>query len=183
MDAQARDESWQDTQAAQAGAEEPRPARGPARQERMRRVGAYHPAVLIAAAVLLIAVLWLAVHSVNQRRARIAAAEIVRVNAEAERKAQLQAELQQREEAVRQQARQAELDRQEALKRQAIREREQQDEAARKAVAAEELRKEQAWLKFYRKPASCNDSGTIECANGYIKARRVFEEKYGRGEL
>lgn len=185
MEAQApqADEGWQDTQAAQPGGDPVREKREAVRPAPTGAVRSPRPFVLVLVAVLVLAIIAVTASAYSQRRSRLAAAEIVRMNAETARQAQLQAEQQLRDETARQQARQAEQDKQDALKRQAIREREQQEEAARKAVAAEEVRKEQAWQKFYRKPSSCNDSGSIECANGYIKARRTFEQKYGRGEL
>ena len=96
---------------------------------------------------------------------------------------QLQLRQQQRAETARQQARHDELDRQEALKVQAIRKQQAFDEAQRRAVIAEAERKERAWAKFYRRPPSCNDTASMECANGFIRAKRAFEEKYARGEI
>ena len=48
-------------------------------------------------------------------------------------------------------------------------------------------RKERAWNKYYKKPATCkgnpsNESMT-ECANHYIRAKRQFEEAYAAGKL
>jgi hypothetical protein len=182
MGVQDQDGHWQDTQAAPRDIEH-LPARrdstpvGPPDRARS------FPLALILAVVVGIAVASISVHAYLDWRARVALEETVRANTEAARQARLKAEQQQREEAARQQLRQAELDQQEALRLQAIRDRQSADEAARKAVTAEADRKEKAWAKFYRKPASCNDAATLECANGYIRAKRAFEEKYARGEL
>jgi hypothetical protein len=102
---------------------------------------------------------------------------------ESMQKAQLQAQEQQREQAIREASRQAELQRQEAMRLQAVAESQRAEEDVRRASAAEADRKERAWAKFYRKPAACNDAVSMECANAYIRAKRTFEEKFARGEL
>jgi hypothetical protein len=138
---------------------------------------------LILAAVVGAAVVSIAVHAYLEWRARVALEEILRASAEATRKLQLQLEQQRRNDAAAQQARQRQLERQEASRAQAIREQQQTQEDARQATLAEADRKERAWAKFYRRPASCNDAASMECANGYIRAKRSFEEKFARGEL
>lgn len=183
MAVQEHESDWQDTQqSGQSGAtpvreSHPRPA-PPAQPLSWR-----HPLVLALVVLSLLAVMTLGVRGCVERKARTARAEMARINAEAAHQAQLLAERQQREDIARQQARQAALDAQEAAKRQAARELEQQEAAARRAEAAEAERKEQAWAKFYRKPASCNDAGTMNCANDYIRAKREFERRYAKGEL
>jgi hypothetical protein len=172
---------WQDTQSAQ-------PEAAPAREIHRstppaRPLGWRHPLVLTFIVLAIIATMAFGVRGCVERKARILQAQTARANAEAARQAQLLAEKQQQEEIARQQARQAALDEQEAAKRRAAREREEQEVAARRAEAAEAERKEQAWAKFYRKPASCNDAATMTCANDYIRAKRDFEKKYAKGEL
>ena len=55
------------------------------------------------------------------------------------------------------------------------------EDAARAAVNSVD-RKSKPWAKFYRKPATCEDVATMECANGFIRARRTFEVRYERGD-
>jgi hypothetical protein len=61
--------------------------------------------------------------------------------------------------------------------------RQEAEEAARKADLAEVARRERAWAKFYRKPSSCSETVSMECANGFIRAKREFDERFARGEL
>jgi len=185
MDAQDRDAgTWQDTQGALRGAAEAL-AGGPssARFDQVRRARHMRQFAWLMAAVIGVAVLLIAVHQVRDWRARVALEDAARANAEAQQRAQLQADLQRREDEARRQRLQAQIDQQEALKTQAIRERQQADEQARQAAEAETERKEKAWAKFYRRPPACTDAGSLECANSYIRARRTFEVKYARGEL
>jgi hypothetical protein len=48
-------------------------------------------------------------------------------------------------------------------------------------------RKERAWNKYYKKPATCegnpSNEAMTECANHYIRAKRQFEEAYAAGKL
>lgn len=143
----------------------------------------YHPIAIIFAALLGAGAVSIGVHAYLEWRARVAIEQVMRVSNEVARKMQMQIAQQQREEAARRQAQKEQLDRQEALKVQAIRERQSAEEDARRATLAEADRKERAWAKFYRKPPSCNEAATMECANGFIRAKRTFEEKYARGDL
>jgi hypothetical protein len=182
---ESRDSQWPDTQ---GGLRERDPARqarsgGSAPAARARRSMSRHPIALIVAAVIGVAVLTIAVQAYLEWRARVALEEVLRAGAEATRKLQLQFEQQRRDAVAAEQARQLQLERQEASHAQAIRAQQQAQEDARQAILAEADRKERAWLKFYRRPASCNDAASMECANGYIRAKRAFEDKFARGEL
>ena len=137
----------------------------------------------LMAAIIGVAVLLIAGHQVRDWRARVALEEAARANAEAQQRAQLQADLQRRDDEARRQRLQAQIEQQEALKTQAIRERQQAEEQSRLAAEAEAERKEKAWARFYRRPPACTDAGSLECANSYIRARQTFEVKYARGEL
>lgn len=60
--------------------------------------------------------------------------------------------------------------------------------APSKPVSAEEQkRRERAWAKFYRRPASCEGNPTtdqlIECANHFIRSKREFDERWKAGTL
>ena len=48
-------------------------------------------------------------------------------------------------------------------------------------------RKERAWNKYYKKPATCEGNLTneamTECANHYVRSKRQFEEAYAAGKL
>ncbi|MES2098817.1 MAG: hypothetical protein V4569_03285 [Pseudomonadota bacterium] len=178
MGVQDRDWYWKDTQ---GGSRDGDSRSG--RPFRPNGSSSYHPIAIVLAALIGAGAMMVGVHAYQEWRARVAIAEVLRAGNEAMRQVQLQAAQQQREEAARQQARQAQIDRQEALKVQAIRQRQEADDEARRAIIAAADRKERAWAKFYRKPAACNDSASMECANGFIRAKRTFEEKYTRGEL
>ncbi len=178
MGVQDRDWYWKDTQGGSRDGDN----RG-GRPFRPNGSSSYHPIAIVLAALIGAGALMVSVHAYQEWRARVAIAEVLRAGNEAMRQVQLQAAQQQREQAARQQARQAQIDRQEALKVQAIRQRQEADDEARRVALAAADRKERAWAKFYRKPATCNDSASMECANGFIRAKRTFEEKYARGEL
>ena len=143
----------------------------------------YHPIAIVLAALIGAAAMTIAVHAYQEWRARVAISEVFRASNEAMRKMQLELAQQQRDEALRQQARQAQIERQAALKVQASRDQQQMDEEARRVVNAAADRKERAWAKFYQKPARCSEAASMECANGFIRAQRTFEDKYARGEL
>jgi hypothetical protein len=184
MDAQDRDGTWQDTQGAQRGSAEVS-SRGESspRFDRAHRSRYTRRFAWLVAAIIGVAVVLIAAHQYRDWRARIALQDAARANTEAQQRAQAQADLQRREDEARRQRLQAQIEQQEALKTQAIRERQQADEQARQAAEAEAERKEKAWAKFYRRPPACTDAASLECANGYIRARRTFEVKYARGEL
>ena len=124
-------------------------------------------------------VLFAAMHAYSGRQARVAAEESARTA----QHNQLQAEQRQRSESETQQVRQAELDRQEAIRWQTIRDRQQVTDRVTQSSAAEMVRRQQAWNKFYRPSAFCIEAGTVECANAFIRARRLFEQEYARGAI
>ena len=134
---------------------------------------------MVAVAALLLAVLAWIVRS----RTEAAAERTLRSVPNALEQSQLEGQQLQREAVDREATRQARLQQQEAKRRQAIADQQRAEEEAQRAEAEAVDRKAKAWEKFYRKPAACNDATTMECANAYIRAKRVFEEKYGRGEL
>lgn len=142
-----------------------------------------HPITVVLAVIFGAVAVWGVQVAVVEWRARVAAEQIMRAGNEAMRQTQLRLQQVQREVAEREERRQAALRQQEAIKAQAIAERQQAADEARRAAAAAVERKDKAWARFYRKPAHCADSATVECANDYIRAKRSFEEKYARGEL
>lgn len=93
---------------------------------------------------------------------------------------QMQA-LQQRE-ADRREA--AELVKRQAAQRLADMQR-QQAQAQMQAIAAETA-KEEAWKRYYQRPAHCDDAvgdAFVECGNHFIRAKRKFEALYAAGKL
>jgi hypothetical protein len=58
---------------------------------------------------------------------------------------------------------------------------------SRPISAEEQKRRERAWAKFYRRPASCEGNPTtdqlIECANHFIRSKREFDERWKAGTL
>jgi hypothetical protein len=145
-----------------------------------RRVNPFIVALLwLLSAVVLFA----AGMSVVQSRQRAASEYLKQIEQEAERKAQAQKELQQREAAEREVKRLAMVDDQEAARIKAIGDAQRADDDAKRAALEDTERKAKAWLKFYRKPSVCNDATTMECANAYIRAKRAFEMKYAKGDL
>lgn len=93
---------------------------------------------------------------------------------------QMQA-LQQRE-AERREA--AELGKRQEAQRLALMQR-QQAQAQMQAMAAETA-KEDAWKRYYQRPAHCDDAvgdAFVECGNHFIRAKRKFEALYEAGKL
>jgi hypothetical protein len=128
-------------------------------------------------------VLFAAGMSVVQSRQRAASEYLKQIEQEAERKAQVQRDLQQREAAEREAKRLALMDEQESARVRAIADAQRADDDAKRQAIEESERKAKAWLKFYRKPPVCNDATTLECANAYIRAKQAFEMKYAKGQL
>lgn len=118
-----------------------------------------------------------------QWRAQAATQETLRLNQEAQRQAQAQIDQMQREALARQAQLEAEQQRQEEKRAQALAEELRAVEAARRAEADAADRREKAWARFYRQPPHCEIAATMECTNRYIRAKRLFDEKYARGEL
>lgn len=59
-------------------------------------------------------------------------------------------------------------------------------EDSRQAVLIEATAKENAWKRYYTKPAHCDKAegpAFVECANQYIRAKRAFDELYAPGKL
>ncbi len=135
--------------------------------------------VMLAAAALLFAVLAWIVHT----RAEAAAELKIRSVPNALQQSQLEGQKLLNEAGDRDAARQTRLQQQEAQRQQAVAAQQQAEEEGLRAQTEEVDRKAKAWEKYYRKPAVCNDATTMDCANAYIRAKRVFEEKYARGEL
>jgi len=58
---------------------------------------------------------------------------------------------------------------------------------SRPVSAEEQKRRERAWARFYRRPASCEGNPTtdqlIECANHFIRSKREFDERWKAGAL
>jgi hypothetical protein len=60
------------------------------------------------------------------------------------------------------------------------------EEERKRAAEAAKQAKEDAWARYYRKPARCENAegqAFVECANEYIRAKRRFEELYAAGKL
>jgi hypothetical protein len=152
------------------------------RQSR-RRPSSFHPVAIFLAAVIGSAGAWITVHAYLEWRTRVALEEVMRAGNDAIQRVQQQLQQQQRESAAREQVRREQFASQEASKLWAARMRQEAEEAARKGDLAEVARKERAWARFYRKPPSCKETVSIECANGFIRAKREFDERFARGEL
>jgi len=183
MDAQDGGGEWKDTQGPLRKADA-----GPAPRRKRRfaphaRSWTTHPLTLSLALVIGVALAWVVTVSIVRWRAQVAAEHQMQVTQEAARQAELRAQQAQREAAEREEQRQTKLQQQEALKAQAFAARQQAEEDARRAEAAAADRKEKAWAKFYRRPAFCETAATMECVNGYIRARRSFEEKWNKAEF
>jgi len=118
-----------------------------------------------------------------QWRAQAATQETLRLNQEAQRQAQAQIEQMQREALARQAQLEAQQQREEEKRIQASTEQQRAADAARRAEADEADRREKAWARFYRPPPHCETAATMECTNRYIRAKRLFDEKYAKGEL
>lgn len=158
-------------------------ARREGRLPQINRLRSLHPATGAALSIIG-ALLFLAIGvSLMQWRARVALDEVMGMNQESAQSSQVQMQQVLRDEAVRQAQRQAQIQQQEAMRFKAIAERQRDDEDLRRAAVNAVDRKAKAWARFYRKPATCEDVATMECANNFIRARRTFEEKYARGEL
>ena len=139
--------------------------------------------VIIALAVAGLVLVWIVGVTFVQWRAQQAAQETLRLNQEAQRQAQAQVEQMEREALTRKAQLEAEQQRQEEKRVKAFAEEQRAAEAARRAEVETADRREKAWARFYRPPPHCESSATMECTNRYIRAKRVFDEKWARGEL
>lgn len=176
--------AWSDTIARDDTPDAPREAspraaaRGPAgRPARMPL------ALVVALGLAGLGLLWIVAVTFVQWRAQASAQETLRLNEEAQRQAQVQAEQIQREALARQAQLQLEQQRQDELRVRALAEQQRAAEAAQRVEAEAAERKEQAWNRFYRPPPHCVTAATMDCTNRYIRAKRAFEEKYAKGEL
>ena len=154
-----RDWYWQDRARKERQYYNPREFRsgGAAAQDAVlpRRDSALLTHIGIAAALVLV---WLLVELVTQWRADVAAREMMRLNHEAAQRAQAQSIQMQQEAAERQARRDADLQRQQTLRRQVIAERQRLENDYKRAALTAVDRKERAWIRFYRKPAVCNEA-------------------------
>lgn len=169
------------------------PTRGPRRREdrgdwqrtpdRSGWSWSTHPIALILIVIVGMTVAWAIREAIVVWQVRTALEQFTHSSQEAIRRAQVDAQRAQRELAVRELQRQAELQQKEAAKQQVIAQRQQLEAQLKMDVAAAAARKEKAWAKFYRRPAICLESATVQCANEFIRAKRQFEDKYAKGEL
>lgn len=74
-----------------------------------------------------------------------------------------------------------------AIKLEQVEQQRQALDQARRAAQSEAARREEAWQKFYRKPATCDEARggvwSVDCANEYIRATARFAELYDAGKL
>ncbi len=127
--------------------------------------------VLIATAIAAAYVKWNA-RVTAEANARATQEEIERIG----RERQEQFEAEQRAVAERQRVAADE----ERARIERVREEQRLAEEARRATLSDTERMEQAFAASYRKPPGCAEAGTLECANHYIRAKRVFEAQYAR---
>lgn len=158
-------------------------ARREGRSPQIARLPSLRPAT-VAALWIIGACLLLAVGvSLVQWRSRVTLEEVIRLDRDLAQRAESKMQQDQRDEATRQARRQSQVQRQDANRFKAIAERQRDAEDARLAAVNAIDRKAKAWARFYRTPATCDEAATLECANGFIRAKRTFEERYARGEL
>ena len=170
-------EEFHDTHSVQEGSSDPDPYGVPLPPQRS------HLLLTIVAIVAVAGCFGLASQTYIEWRTRAADEPDVQAVEQAKLRAQQRALLAQREAATRQAQQQARHQQQEAARIEAIEQRQQDDNAVKQAARAEADRKAKAWANFYHKPTSCNDPGSMACVNSYIRAKRLFEEKYAHGEL
>jgi len=186
MDAQDQDQEkvWSDTVRREATPQDEAHARPPAvARTRGARDGRMQFGVVVALAVAGLVLVWIVIVTFVQWRTQAAAQETLRLNQEAQRQAQAQIEQMQREALARRAELEAEQQRQDERRVQALAEELRAASAARRAEADAADRREKAWARFYRPPPHCEIAATMECTNRYIRAKRLFDEKYARGEL
>jgi hypothetical protein len=94
------------------------------------------------------------------------------------REAQLSEEEARAESARRRQERLSAFQQQESRRLQELAAQRERDSSANASAAQAEERRKAAWAKFYRPSPRCEGSGTVECANEFIRARRKFEAQY-----
>ncbi len=111
--------------------------------------------------------LWMAKQAAQELSARLEReAQQLKQSREAEREAKAQAD---------------------AVKRQQATDQQQAREQRKQQADAEAERRELAWTRFYQKPPACDEARggawTVDCANGYMRARARFAEMYDAGKL
>jgi hypothetical protein len=184
MNPEDQDKAWSDTIARDETPDAPREAspraaaRGPTTRPARMPLG-----VVVALGLAGLGLLWIIAVTFVQWRAQASAQETLRLNEEAQRQAQIQAEQIQREAIARQAQLQLEQQRQDEMRVRALAEQQRAADAAQRAEAEAAERKERAWNRFYQPPTHCVITATMDCTNRYIRAKRAFEEKYARGEL
>lgn len=127
--------------------------------------------VLVATAIAAAYVRWSS-RAATEANARATAAEIERIA----RENQQQLEAEQRASAERQRVAADE----EKARLAKLREEQRLADESRRSALSDSERMEQAFAANYRRPASCADAATLECANHYIRAKRAFEGQYLR---
>jgi len=179
------DKVWSDTVRREATPEEELASRpGPTASHRVRgEQTRLHPGLIIALGVAGLVLVLIVVVTFVQWRSQAAAQETLRLNQEAQRQAQAQIEQMQREALARQAQLEAEQQRQREQRIQAFNEQQRAADEVRRAQAETAERREKAWARYYRPPPQCETAATMECTNRYIRARRVFDEKFAKGEL
>jgi hypothetical protein len=158
-------------------------AKGPPGRGRTYRSGSLHPLLVVALAVLGVVLVYAIGVSFVEWRTQRAFEQLRRAAQQMERDAQVRSEDIRRSAAERQQQREADARAREADRLRVIAERDAAADASRRLANEQAARKERAWAKFYKQPAHCEQAATVECANGFIRAKRAFEAKYARGEL
>ncbi len=133
-----------------------------------KTVGAVTIGLVLAGAIGFLFRMWL----LNQALASIqqsTAAVVENANRATARAQREQAERLRSENAAKLRSQQAEVER---IEREA---------ALQHASRLQARDKEEAWNRFYRKPAHCDTAegpAFVECANDYIRSKRKFEEQY-----
>jgi uncharacterized protein HemX len=187
MDTQDQDQDkvWSDTVRRETNPPHEEPPRPPAPVvPRARGARARLPLGVIVALGLAGLVLALIVGvTFVQWRSQAAAHETLRLNQEAQRQAQAQIEQMEREALARKAQLEAEQQRQEEKRVQALVEQQRAADAALRAELDAADRREKAWARFYRPPPHCETAATMECTNRFIRAKRLFDDKYAKGEL
>lgn len=131
-------------------------------------------------------IVWIGYTAYIEWRAREVAAELQQVAKQIQEESQRQLLRSRVDQFAREQrARHAELQA-EQQRRKALAEQQFLASEAKRQAVQESTRKEDAWARYYRKPAHCENpapEALTECANHFIRAKREFEAKYAAGRL
>lgn len=152
-------------------------ARREGRSPQINRLRSLHLATVAALSIISALLLLAGGVSLVQWRAQVALEELVRLDRELAQRAEARMQQDRRDEAARQARLQAQIQQQDAKRFKAIAERQRDEQKARLAAAHAVDRKAKAWVRFYCKPATCDDAATLDCANGFIRAKRMFEPR------